>query len=146
MCQIQNEAASAVSDILRSFLARQSNLGEECASRPADYSPCANLDGEEIRSFSLPGPSTDLDTFPLGAHCYIQVCPPTPFPASCHFLSATGASASSFYVGCDGPVVCLCKNVSPGRLISLFAEVWAQKISLPLICDSARFFFGNCCF
>ena len=38
---------------LLSFAARQSNLCEESVSRPADYAPCANLDGEQVCPVSL---------------------------------------------------------------------------------------------
>ena len=53
------------------------------------------------------------------------------------FYEHLGLVPHLFYIGCDGPVVCLCKNVSPGHLTSLFAELWEaleQKINLPLIC------------
>ena len=88
---------------------------------------------------SLPGPSTDLHTY-LWARCCIEACLPTvpsaptewwhpstaraPSPASSHFLSAPGDSASSLLGRLpNSPVVCLCKNVSPGSLTSLSAEV-----------------------
>ena len=96
---------------LLSFSARQSNLCEESISRPADYAPCANLYGEEICPASL--------CFQVHWQICILICallywslsstipsapaewwhPSTttraPSPASCHFLSAPGDSASS---------------------------------------------------
>ena len=38
---------------LLSLSARQSNLREESVSRPADYAPCAKLDGEQVCPVSL---------------------------------------------------------------------------------------------
>ena len=88
----------------RSFSAGQSNLGEE--NRPADYAPCANLDGEEVCSVAFRFQDhRQICTFPPWVHCYIQVWPPkvpspppewwhpstvaqAPCPASCHFLWA----------------------------------------------------------
>ena len=51
---------------LRSFSARQSNHREESISRPADYAPCANLDGEEVCPVSL--------RFQVHRHICILIC------------------------------------------------------------------------
>ena len=46
ICQTQNKAAFAASDILVTVLSRLDN--PILVSRPTDYAPCANLDEEEV--------------------------------------------------------------------------------------------------
>ena len=81
----------------------------------------------------------------LSEECIIRPADQSP----CVNLHGKEVVPHPIYVGCDGPVVCLCKNVFPGTLASLFSEVWealAQKINLPLLYNRERVCFGSCCF